>query len=137
MSKRTTRLTTRLSRTDGLLLAPLLDMIFLVLLFFLFNINFDKTKSFDIQIPQSRQLDQDVAAVDLVVIVTNDKYVINGVSVVEGDFMEKLGQLLSDKKEKKILLLGSESISYKKLISVMDIMKEAGAMSISLGIEKI
>lgn len=131
------RLTTRLQRNEGLLIAPLLDIIFLVLLFFLFNINFEGVQSFDVHIPKAGNPDNAVPLSRIVVSVTQQGIRINNVEVEKAKFVLELSQILEVARTKQVLLLAAESLSYKDMVAVMDQVKEAGATAISLGVEKI
>ena len=131
------RLSTRLERSEGLLIAPLLDIIFLVLLFFLFNINFEGVQSFDVHIPKAGNPDNAVPLSRVIVSVTEKELRINGQEVLSDDFPMQLKESLQQIKTKQVLLLAAETLSYKEMVHVMDQIKEAGATAISLGVEKI
>lgn len=130
-------LTTRLERSEGLLIAPLLDIIFLVLLFFLFNINFEGVQSFDVHIPKAGNPDNAMPLSRVVVSVTQNEVLINGAEIKSDQFVTQLKNTLENAKTKQVLLLAAESLSYKEMVDIMDQVKEAGATAISLGVEKV
>ncbi|MGL4523913.1 MAG: ExbD/TolR family protein [Spirochaetia bacterium] len=131
------RLGTRLERNQGILIAPLLDIIFLVLLFFLFNVNFEGVQSFDVHIPKAGNPDNTVPLSRIVVSMTSWGLKINGEDVEQNELSQKLSNSFEIAKTKQVLLLASEELSYKQMVAVMDQIKEAGATAISLGVEKI
>ncbi len=130
-------LRTRLKVEQGLMIAPLLDIMFLVLLFFIFNVNFSSVESFDIDIPVANNADNAQPLDRVVVIIFPDRtdYLINGIAVTVDYFIPALKEAMAEQDSQQVLLLGSQQASYGRVMELMDRIKVAGARGISLGVD--
>lgn len=128
---------TRLRRDQGLLIAPLLDIMFLVLLFFLFNVNFSALQSYDIKLPDAKNPDNPAPSERLIVtVLDNNSYLLNNRPIAASRLSQELNQIIKETKNSQVLLLGAENIAYNRLIQAMDAIRAAGAAGISLGVNK-
>jgi biopolymer transport protein ExbD len=130
-------LRTRLKIEQGLMIAPLLDIMFLVLLFFIFNVNFSSVESFDIDIPIAHHADNAQPLDRIVIIIFPDRndYLINGIPFTVEEFIPALKEAMAEQESQQILLLGSQQASYGRVMELMDRIKVAGARGISLGVD--
>ncbi|NIZ41211.1 biopolymer transporter ExbD [Entomospira entomophila] len=130
---------TRLKVDQSLMIAPLLDIMFLVLLFFMLNTSEGNIHSFDVDIPQAHQPENRYPMEQLVVIIRSAEmgYTINDDFVAEVDFIPTLKEKIRVLGVKQILLLASESADYGRVMRIMDAMKQAGASGVSLGVENV
>ncbi|NIZ46358.1 biopolymer transporter ExbD [Entomospira nematocerorum] len=130
---------TRLKVDQSLMIAPLLDIMFLVLLFFMLNTNEGNIHSFDVDIPQAQQPENRYPMEQLVVIVRAEElgYMINDEFVAESIFIPSLKDKITSLGVTQILLLASENADYGRVMRLMDAMKQAGASGVSLGVENV
>jgi len=120
-------------------LTPLIDVIFMLLLFFILTSAFVKP-SMPVKLPQAADKDK-LKRTDIVVSVDKNKSVyINKDSVP----IEQLSQRLSDKVEsiqvkdgekKRIIFYGDENIPYKVFVKIIDIIKNTGVGEINIAHE--
>ncbi|MGL4534804.1 MAG: ExbD/TolR family protein [Fusobacteriaceae bacterium] len=122
-------------------LTPLIDVVFLLLIFFLVATSFDDNKSgIVIDLPTStiKEL-KDVK--EFQIAITKDKQITlnfkeNGKSEIQkinkADLKTVLAKKLSDASEKNVMISADKSIDYGFIVEIMTVAKEAGASSLDI-----
>ena len=125
-------------------LTPLIDVVFLLLIFFMVATNFSKFSSMDIKVPKSTVENKNTAIETIEVLLNSNKILniritTNGIvenqEVVENNLNQKINDLLKVSNNKNIILIADEVLDYGYIIKVMSILKEAGVEGISLKTE--
>ena len=125
-------------------LTPLIDVVFLLLVFFMVATNFSKFSSMDIKVPKSTVENKNTAIETIEVLLNSNKILniritTNGIvenqEVVENNLNQKINDLLKASNNKNIILIADEVLDYGYIIKVMSILKEAGVEGISLKTE--
>lgn len=125
-------------------LTPLIDVVFLLLIFFMVATNFSKFSSMDIKVPKSNVENKNTAIETIEVLLNSNKILniritTNGIvenqEVVENNLNQKINDLLKASNNKNIILIADEVLDYGYIIKVMSILKEAGVEGISLKTE--
>lgn len=125
-------------------LTPLIDVVFLLLIFFMVATNFSKFSSMDIKVPKSTVENKNTAIETIEVLLNSNKILniritTNGIvenqKVVENNLNQKINDLLKASNNKNIILIADEVLDYGYIIKVMSILKEAGVEGISLKTE--
>ena len=125
-------------------LTPLIDVVFLLLIFFMVATNFSKFSSMDIKVPKSTVENKNTAIETIEVLLNSNKILniritTNGIvenqEVVENKMKQKINDLLKASNNKNIILIADEVLDYGYIIKVMSILKEAGVEGISLKTE--
>ena len=125
-------------------LTPLIDVVFLLLIFFMVATNFSKFSSMDIKVPKSTVENKNTAIETIEVLLNSNKILniritTNGIvenqEVVENNLNQKINDLLKASNNKNIILIADEVLDYGYIIKVMSILKEAGVVGISLKTE--
>ncbi len=125
-------------------LTPLIDVVFLLLIFFMVATNFSKFSSMDIKVPKSTVENKNTAIETIEVLLNSNKILniritTNGIvenqEVVENNLNQKINDLLKASNNKNIILIADEVLDYGYIIKVMSILKEAGVEGISLKTE--
>jgi Biopolymer transport protein len=125
-------------------LTPLIDVVFLLLIFFMVATNFSKFSSMDIKVPKSTVENKNTAIETIEVLLNSNKILniritTNGIvknqEVVENNLNQKITDLLKASNNKNIILIADEVLDYGYIIKVMSILKEAGVEGISLKTE--
>lgn len=140
----------RIKRRSGghlaLDITPLIDVVFLLLIFFLVATSFEDFKSgIKIDLPTSsiREL-SDIKEIQIVI--TKDKQMVlnfkeKGQStqqqVTIASVKEILAQKLSSTQQKNVLISADKSIDYGFIVQVMTIAKEAGATSLDINTSSV
>lgn len=125
-------------------LTPLIDVVFLLLIFFMVATNFSKFSSMDIKVPKSTVENKNTAIETIEVLLNSNKILnirittngfVENQEVVENNLNQKITDLLKVSNNKNIILIADEVLDYGYIIKVMSILKEAGVEGISLKTE--
>lgn len=122
-------------------LTPLIDVVFLLLIFFLVATTFDDMKGgIKIELPQStiREI-SDIKEIQ-VIVDRNKKIVLNckekgkseKISVNKENLKAKLSEKLANSTEKNVIISADKKIDYGYIVEIMTISKEAGASSLDI-----
>ena len=115
-------------------IAPLIDIMFMLLLFFLLTTSFIRP-SIALKMPQASN-EERIEKQDIIISIDKDDVIYLNRQKVKLDELEQLlKQRLSHSKDKRIIFQGDETILYKKFVNVLDIIKRAGAKDINIAHE--
>jgi biopolymer transport protein ExbD len=115
-------------------IAPLLDVMFMLLLFFLLTSSFLRP-AISLKLPAAGSREK-AKNRDIIVSVDKEGSVfLNRDEVGIEEFPSLLKQKLEESEKKKIIFQGDERILYKKFVNLMGILKSSGAKEISLAHE--
>ena len=130
----------RKQRTSSSLeLAPLLDVLFLLIIFFSISSTFIKEPRFDIELPEAGEV-AGISVSETSVEVYVDRYGKLSVGLGIGEketitpllLREKLSTAMIDHPETSVSIFGDKKVEYQSIVSVMDICRESGIKSISI-----
>ena len=120
-------------------LAPLLDVLFLLIIFFSISSTFMKEYRFDIELPETEEVaGKSVPERSVGVYVDRDGKLSLGYGRGEKEpitsfrLREKLSRVLIDDPEMSVSIFGDKNVDYQSIVSVMDICRESGIKSISI-----
>jgi biopolymer transport protein ExbD len=126
------RLERKLSDEGGLILTPLIDMIFLVVIFFMLNTTLSINPAITVELP-SAYTSQAVVEREVVVTLTELSELYIGATPVAFDrFAAELKKEMVRLGTDKMILQADETLAYRDLIEVMDMARLTGVESISL-----
>jgi len=114
-------------------LTPLIDIVFLLLVFFLLTSHFVKDKRIDIDLPQASS--SDISRYDGLLEITlsaDNRIYLQGNQVAEQRLPMLLREKLVLQKNKQIRLRGDQGADLKHIVSIMDAARQAGASGIDL-----
>lgn len=115
---------------------PLLDIIFLVLIFFMVAASFDLNRSLKLKLPKSFSAESDIRKNNIVIEVNQDGLIsINGEEVNIRELASKIKQI-KDYTNSSVYLLGDLNANYKYVIEVIDVLKILDLSNISLVTEQ-
>ncbi len=113
-------------------MAPLLDVMFLLLIFFMLTSTFLAADVIDLELPESSST-RVVNDLDIVVLVGDDGSVaVNGEMMVVDQLESYLGSLLIDPSRQLITLKTDAEESVQDMLTIMDIIRTAGGERIFL-----
>jgi len=118
-----------------LMLAPMIDVLFLLLIFFLITWNFARRETeIEISVPAADE-GKDKQARDVGEIVVNvrknGQIVVEGEELTEAQLLSKLQLIASVHKDQAVILRGDENSIYKNTINVLNICQKAGIWNVS------
>ena len=116
----------------GIIMTPLIDMVFQTLIFFMVNATISINPAIRVDLPKA-QTSLGAISEDIVVSVQVDGTLFIGSRQVRSeDFGVELRSEMARVGKKSILLQGDRALSYEALVEVMDQAKLAGVVRISL-----
>lgn len=118
-------------------LTPLIDIVFLLLVFFLLTAHFVKDEGIAIQLPQAESaVTNDDEAVVEVVVEGSGNILVGGEAVAVEDLEQRLSEALTGKAKKWVTLRGDKQAELQSAIAVLDAARKAGAESVDMVTEK-
>ncbi len=117
----------------GLNLTPLIDIVFLLLVFFLLTAHFVKEKRLDIELPKAQSGDQ-VEEEKVVEVEINQEgtILVNNRPTPDESLVETLKGALHAPVEKRVRLRADASTPLNRVVKVMDASRIAGAESLDI-----
>ena len=115
----------------GIQLAPLVDVLLLLLIFFLLTWNAARTENeLDVKVPKASAAREKSAPIGDVVVVVNRR-TLNG-----SELTELLRNLVQLNPEQAVVIRGDEAGAYKNIIGVLNICTEAGITNVAFATAK-
>ncbi len=118
-------------------LTPLIDIVFLLLVFFMLTAHFVKDQVLDITLPEADSattLDNEEA---LEIVLDKQGYIlIKQKHIAVNELDNVLQQMLSGRKNKQVILRGDEVAQLGLTVKVMDAARKAGAKSLDIITQK-
>ena len=109
---------------------PLIDIIFLMLVFFMLATNFSEKKEISFKLKQNIETLND-SQENLLIYIKNNSFVINDDSIKNNNIEEKLLSYWSSKNYKNIIILNDKNSNLQKLILILDILKKNEIKNVS------
>ena len=109
---------------------PLIDIIFLMLVFFMLATNFSEKKEISFKLKQNIETLND-SQENLLIYIKNNSFVINEDSIKNVDLEEKVLNYWNSKNYKNIIILNDKNSNLQKLILILDILKKNEIKNVS------
>jgi len=115
----------------GLGIAPLVDIVFLLLIFFMLTSHFDIASGIRIRLPKAahRILGEQKENITVVMDEEGNIY-LKGKKVKDSDFRKKLHLLVEEKDMIHLVLQADKEARHGRVVQIMDLAKSAGIRSI-------
>lgn len=114
-------------------MAPLIDMVFLLLLFFAVTGSFVVMQGLNIDLPKTEAAETIGQGKNIVVTVdSNGRLFLNKTMVDPPQLKAQLGQLLEQNAGQSVLIQAEESATAQSLVTVMEIINASGATNVLL-----
>lgn len=123
----------------GIQLAPLVDVLLLLLIFFLLTWNAARNENeLDVKVPKASAAKEKSAPIgDVVVNVKADgNVVVNRRTLTAAELTDLLKSLVQLNSEQAVIIRGDEAGAYKNIISVLNICTEAGITNVAFATAK-
>ena len=115
-------------RRKAMSLTPMIDVVFLLLVFFMLAARFDQTTVIPVATAGSGA---DYSGPPRLVDVTPDTLLLNGVRTSKADLAASLGKLMESRTD-IIVLRARDNASVQRLVDVMQILREEGLTTLTL-----
>ena len=136
----------RIKRRSGgtlvLEITPLIDVVFLLLIFFMLATSFDERSAFKIDLPKSTAAKTKSTLKEVQVLVDKEKNVYlrytdnSGKSQSEkldlSNFVSVVSEKLNTSESKDVMISADKSIDYGFIVEIMSLLKESGASAINI-----
>ena len=109
---------------------PLIDIIFLMLVFFMLATNFSEKKEISFKLKQNIEILND-SQENLLIYIKNNSFVINEDSINNENVEEKVLSYWNSKNFKNIIILNDKNSNLQKLIFILDILKKNEIKNVS------
>ena len=112
-------------------IAPLVDIVFLLLIFFLLTSSF-QNPAIQLTLPEAQSESYQEKRPVTVSLDDNGRLFIDMEEVTMDEFPEKLAALMKQNDNRDIVFRGSKDLRYEQVLQIMGLAKKAGADSIDL-----
>ena len=131
--RRSERLSRRTRTGLGLDLTPMVDVVFLLVIFFMVSTTFITLESgLPVDLPQAQSSQAQSSELPTVTINQDDQIFVGGSPVAEGDLVAVLREVLASSASDTVVLRADQSVRYGLPVRVMDLIKQAGAQRVAI-----
>lgn len=119
-------------------MAPMIDIVFQLIIFFMLATQVKITTGMEFELPKAENLSK-IAETPLKITVVNKNSIMVGTKKTNlTNFSAILSEstVIGSNDRKSVILYGNKSIEYELLINIMDILKEHGYDSIDLALDR-
>jgi biopolymer transport protein ExbD len=119
-------------------MAPMIDIVFQLIIFFMLATQVKVTTGMEFELPKAENL-SNIAQTPLKITIISEKSIVVGSKKTNlANFSVVLSESTSadTTAQKSVILYGNKSIEYELLIQVMDTLKECGYDSIDLALDR-
>jgi len=117
-------------------MSPLIDMVFILLIFFMVSSTFVKDMKLDLERPGASSAKKASSKVIRVYIDNQTDVYVDGQSVKVWAIQGKLRDMLRSSSESSVLVITDETIAVEKLIEVVDQCRMSGAKDVAVSTKK-
>jgi biopolymer transport protein ExbD len=120
---------------QGLEITPLIDMVFLLLIFFLLTSYYSKPQ-IPVTLPESEQGEWMEESGIMIVIQENGIIFLNNLPFTDSELLPELRHLILQSSKKEVSLQVDRNVVFNRVVAVMDTAKKAGAETFLFLVEK-
>ncbi|MCP5538778.1 MAG: biopolymer transporter ExbD [Akkermansiaceae bacterium] len=121
-------------QTAELELAPMIDVVFLLLIFFIVTWQFARfERDMDVSVPAAEQVDDGPRQIGEIIVnvrKSGDVF-INGAQVSDDEMLARFRLISSAYPDQAVILRGDAEATYQSIIDVLDVIKEAGIWNVA------
>lgn len=119
-------------------LTSLIDIVFMLLIYFMLTANFIVDEGIDVKLPQAEQTStQEEVSEEIIVYVDKDgRAYINDKLISDDDLLPTLQKMIANQTDRLVIIKADRSVVLNSAVRVMDIAKAAGASKLYIATEK-
>jgi len=125
-----------LAEDSVVLITPLIDIMFLILIFFILNTSFTKNSAIEVEVPQTITGSSIGESYTRILLTKDNRIYINDIETTQSSFSLSLLDSVGSASSPLIIIEGDKTISYDFLMGIMDRVKVLGFNNISLIVQK-
>lgn len=125
--------------TSDLELAPMIDVVFLLLIFFITSWQFARfERDMDISVPAAEQTENSKQTVGEIILNVREDgaVVLNGAPVTSEELLGRLKTISVAYPDQAVILRGDSKADFQHIISVLDLIKQAGIWNVAFAATK-
>ncbi len=122
------------NNAPGFQIAPMVDIVFLLLIFFLVTWNFSRSETeLDVKVPKAREGKETRRSVGEVIlnVKSNGHVIMNRRQMNPAELQETLQKIASLYPDQAVILRGDESTDYRHVVEVLDICRRANIWNVA------
>ncbi len=115
-------------------LAPMIDVVFLLLIFFIVSWQFARfERDMEVSVPEAEETDRNARKVGEIIINIRDGggIYLNGAQLSERELLDKLRVIAENYPSQAVILRGDAKADFRHVIRVLDQVKEAGIWNVA------
>ncbi|WP_028321918.1 ExbD/TolR family protein [Desulfatiglans anilini] len=117
-------------------LTSLIDIVFLLLIYFLLTTNFMVDEGIDVKLPQAQASRPQTRTEITVYVDAEGRAFLENTEMSLGELFKRLQELIGNAPDQMVLIKAERSVVLNKAVQVMDVAKAAGAGRLCLATEK-
>ncbi|PLX67471.1 MAG: biopolymer transporter ExbD [Denitrovibrio sp.] len=117
-------------------LTPLIDVVFLLLIFFMVSTTFIYSNSIDVNLPAAKGDETSISENIRVVLTQAGVINIDGTPYVESDVETKLTEMKKQKPESTVIIEADKNVTHGRVVFVMDASRKAGFEKFAIAVEE-
>jgi len=117
-------------------LTSLIDIVFLLLIYFLLTTNFMVDEGIDVKLPQAEASRPQTRTEITVYVDAEGRAFLENIEMSLGELFKRLQELIGNAPDQMVLIKAERSVVLNKAVQVMDVAKAAGAGRLCLATEK-
>lgn len=120
----------------GINVTPLVDIVLVLLIIFMVTANFIVRETVEVDLPRAAHGGETVQGLVNVVIDRDAKIFFDGAEVTEPELLRRITAALEKDKETRAIISADQSLSYGKVMHLIDVVKGQGIAKFALNIQK-
>ncbi len=120
----------------GINVTPLVDIVLVLLIIFMVTANFIVRETKEVDLPKAAKSGETVQGIVNVVLDKDGKLFFDGTEVTEAELKSKIIDAVKKEKEPRAIITADQSLSYGKVMQLIDLVQVQGIAKFALNIQK-
>ena len=131
------RLKKRKNLSVGIMISPMIDMSFLLLVFFIVStMNMNEVKTLPVKLPQASQVEVDTKSLYHVTVLPEGRLIIEDKQLTKEAILLWGRKAVIKDRNVSVVVYGDGKTNYQKILDVLDLLKEAGITRVGMAAER-
>jgi len=121
--------------SPALNLAPFVDIVFLLVIFFMVTSTFiTPEEGLPVDLPSAQSAQEEPAGVPVVVVDARGRAFLGNRQLSDAALFAELRERLAEKKDRTVVLRADSKVPHGRVVEVMDILRQAGASRVAIAV---
>ncbi|MBL9038048.1 MAG: biopolymer transporter ExbD [Archangium sp.] len=120
----------------GINVTPLVDIVLVLLIIFMVTASFIVRETKEVDLPKAAKSGETVQGIVNVVLDKDGKFYFDGAEVTEDDLKARIVDAVKKEKEPRAIITADQSLSYGKVMHLIDLVQVQGIAKFALNIQK-